>query len=330
MDLRVDKQPEGAGLRVTTPHAHVDVVGTVFSVDVSKTPDTKTQPGGKDNPHDFEISNLKSEIPRTRVETYEGRVRVTRKVDSRTCMLAVGQHLCVTDSTDKKLAAADISGWAGIRKGPDGEILRRFVWDLAGKGSQGLELVKGRWKWHETEYGKPFGGMEVGKEPVIFMLPARLTGRPCKVFITSYDVGRREERTLFGIVLGTARKAHPFRQWFGKVDMGWKRIIDIWVNGSCSLTAVYYYNPKRFGQYMREYTGPPDAVHLTAKNTGIQRISMEEVPTATLPEALRSDKAWETLKKAMSWYRCTWDGRDTGIVKNPATHGSFKKKNNYL
>ncbi len=38
VDLSVDKRSEGAGFRVTTPHAHVDVVGTIFSVDVSKTP----------------------------------------------------------------------------------------------------------------------------------------------------------------------------------------------------------------------------------------------------------------------------------------------------
>ena len=125
VDLSVDKQPQGAGLRVTTPHAHVDVVGTIFSVDVSEAYEAKTKPGEKGKPSDSEISNLKSEIPRTRVETYEGSVRVKRNSGNDSLILAAGQQLTITASDTQALEAVRIPGWNGSHRGLNRKGLER-------------------------------------------------------------------------------------------------------------------------------------------------------------------------------------------------------------
>ena len=308
VDLSVDKQPQGAGLRITTPHAHVDVVGTIFSVDVSKKYDTKTNPGGKGKPTGSEISNLKSEIPRTRVETYKGRLRVIRKADGRTCMLDAGKYLCVTDSTDKKLAAADISGWAGIRKGPDGEILRTFRWDLLHKGPQGLKPRKGSWEW-KTYSGKPYGGMIIeGKKDVIVTLPVILTGKSFKVFLRVHCAGgRREVQTRLDILPGFMNALIPLRQWSCKTVIPWKYTAEMWVNGMRSMRAMraikaYGFPPGGVQHLMREYVYAPRVIHIIARNVGIQELEIREVASEELPEPLRSQRAWNALKKNMQSY----------------------------
>ena len=292
------KQAEGKPFTVTTPHATIEVIGTVFGVET-----------GLDRDADAGRSDV------SRIEAYEGKVGVRRGADDSRVTMTGGQHVSVSDSAASPLDVATISGLKEVRRGPNGEILRCFVWDLRNKGPQGLEPQEGEW---QREKGH-FGGMRAGnKAPICLKLPVRLIGKPCKVSVQAHFAGRRVDPSTFSVIPGGPRKDHGFRQWFAKTYMGWRHGTDVWINGLRSLTTVRVDHVRGLStQHVREHLLPPSAVYLNARNTVIESIHIEEIPVARLPAPLRSDQAWEALKRKMpSYYESKGEGSQTGLIQN--------------
>jgi ferric-dicitrate binding protein FerR (iron transport regulator) len=80
----VATQPAGRPMRLATPHAEAEVVGTRFVLSVDQ--------------------------DRTRLEVTEGVVRLTRRADSQTTLVAEGQFAEAGQAADSPLAAADLGG----------------------------------------------------------------------------------------------------------------------------------------------------------------------------------------------------------------------------
>ena len=308
IDIRAAKQPEDAGLRVLTPHARVDVVGTIFSVDVSKTSDAKTKPDNKAKPAGSEISNLKSEIPRTRVETYEGKVRVTRKSDKTSLMLAAGQQLAIIGSDDKKLVAADISGWVGVRRGPNGESLRKYKWTFDRDSMQGFQIMqvveKGRWKWKNSrQTGYSRSGLYMRGAGALKM-PIKLRRRPVRATCYGYALVKRSETDR--IFLVNVEEAYPhqaFRQWhINDADDAEDKefIMRKWICGKRMLRLKLgkrVFTKSQDVRNISEYNETVDELMIVARNICICEIRIEEVSTGSLPTPFHSDVSWESLKE---------------------------------
>jgi hypothetical protein len=61
------------------------------------------------------------------------------------------------------------------------------------------------------------------------------------------------------------------------------------------------------------------AVWLSLARVSIFELRIREVADKELPEPLRSEAAWNALKKKMKWFRSNLGVRDTGRMSNPET-----------
>jgi len=102
----VAKQRANAPMRIATPHAEVEVIGTRFTLAVD------------------------AEARTTRLEVTEGRVRLTRAADTASVVIAGGQYIETGESAEgsfKSLAMADLAGAEAIFVDEfDGEALNPF------------------------------------------------------------------------------------------------------------------------------------------------------------------------------------------------------------
>mgnify|MGYP006286703315 CR=1 FL=1 len=320
VDLSVHKQDDGDAIQVTTPHANVDVVGTIFSVNVSDRLMHKNTQTKKTESSDSEISNLKSEIPRTRVETYEGEVRVLRKSDQNSITLTAGQYVSVNDSKSPTLAASKISGWVGIRISPNGEILKEYKWRFDTGISNGFQM-KGRAEWKdkkETGYhrsGVCMAGKSLAVIPYAFQI-----GKPVRITYNASILGNN--MIFYGsIVLNNTEKRAWIHKSFNPLRKQNFRHT-LWVRGSRQLElneGIKEYKGFQSAKCAIEYTFPAEEIWmvLSAINICIHEIHITESSADELPPPLQSDKAWKDLIMSMKWFDSQKNGKRQDRIPNP-------------
>jgi hypothetical protein len=278
-------------LAVKTPHATVEAHGTVFGVRTGAGRAAGAARSGA-----------------TLVETYEGEVAVRRSADDARVALAEGQQVRVTDSRDKGMAVARISGLEGVRRGPDGEILRQYTWDFGGGLPQGFEVMRvmkaGEWKRQsETQTGYGRAGTSVWGDLAV-KLPITLRGKPVRITLDAHlrgDLG--EGQGYEGSIRyypETSRKVRT-RGVRAAGNVPWFR--RSWMCGTRTLTlkrGKRRFNDKRDVYALTEYLEPADALMLVARNLCVHAIRIEELRLDESPGPLRSDASWEALKKIMT------------------------------
>jgi hypothetical protein len=295
VELAVDPRNEASALRVITPHAEVSVVGTVFGVAVD---------GPAEGP-----SGVNPPASRTRVETYQGEVKVTRKADNSEVPLAEGQLVSLTDSGEREMDVSGISGWDGFQKGAGGEVLRRFRWAFDRGPPRGFLLLQGGWSWKKTapEHGTrgimvPDGKMLGRGKGFVGGFPFRVGDKPFKIAFrggTSAEAGQ----TYFCMVL-LAKEAPDalsvcYRRWWQRKRLG-KIDTEYWFQGKRVVQTM----SGRRGAYVQSVTEskhPHDRIALVLEKVNVDEIRLREVGEDELPEALRSEASWERLKDSMPY-----------------------------
>ena len=274
----VEKRNGGNSFKVTTPQATVEVVGTVFGIETG----ARRRGNGAD-------------VNATLVETYEGEVKVARRADDSRVTVSAGQRVSVSALDAKQLSIAAISGWAGIRRGPKGEILRQYKWTFKKNNvSKGFTLP---------------GGMSC------VALPLRLRGRPCRIEIrgiaVDYDMSP----------LATLPWSLDINEWkcWCRDSRKLTRRVDLeqWVYGSRWLKSIRRNDSWVLWEILENESPAVNRIGILDIKRRIRSIRATETTVSELPEALAREEAWKSLKKNMPFVRSVRGGRLSDYEPNP-------------